>query len=73
LRFFGNLNRSGGFQHRWLTWIGRPTHIWLQPQGVLYDGQTPVVRVEVWRTLVLHHQNALHRLEHKRVRSLDIR
>ena len=73
LRFLGNLNRSGGFQHRWLTWIGRPTHIWLQPQGVLYDGQTPVVRVEVWRTLVLHHQNALHRLEHKRVRSLDIR
>lgn len=71
-RFFGNLNRSKGFRHRWLSWIGRPTHIWIQPPGIFYKGQAPVVRVEVWRTLVLHHEGALHRLEHKLVRSLDI-
>ena len=71
-RFFGNLNHRGGFPHRWLRWIGSPTHIWIHPQGVLYEGKAPVVRVEVWRTLVLHHEGALHRLEHKLVRSVDI-
>jgi hypothetical protein len=71
-RFFGNLNERGGFSHRWLSWIGRPTHIWLHPQGTLYEGQAPVVRVELWRTLVLHHEGALHRLELKLVRSIDI-
>jgi len=71
-RFFGNLNRRGGFQLRWLRWIGRPTHIWVQPQGSFYKGEAPVVRLEVWRTLVLHHEGALHRLERRLVRSVDI-
>jgi hypothetical protein len=70
-RYFSNLNRRGR-PHRWISWIGRPTHLWVQPQGRLYDLQEPVKEIELWRTLIVHHGGALHNVEEKRVRQLSI-
>ncbi|MDH3202275.1 MAG: hypothetical protein OEM15_15395 [Myxococcales bacterium] len=71
VRYFGNLNARGR-PHRWLSWIGRPTHLWVQPQGELYDMQEPVNQIELWREVVVHHGDRLHRLEKKRVKEIKI-
>jgi hypothetical protein len=70
-RYFANLNQKGR-PHRWLEWIGRPSHIWIHPQGRLYDLQERVTTVELWRTIVYHHGGGLHRLEQKRLREVPI-
>jgi hypothetical protein len=72
VRYFRNLNERGR-PHRWLSWIGRPTHLWVQPRGELYDMQEPVDRIEIWREVIVHHDDALHSLEKKRVREIAIR
>lgn len=70
-RYFGNLNRFGR-PHRWLRWIGRPTHLWVQPRGDLYDLQEPVVRIELWREVTVLHGDVIHRLEKKKVHEVTI-
>jgi hypothetical protein len=72
LRYFANLNEHGR-PHRWLSWIGRPTHLWVQPQGELYDMQEPVEHIELWREVLVHHGDRLHSLESKRVKEIEIR
>ena len=71
VRYFRNLNEHGR-PHRWLSWIGRPTHLWFQPRGELYDMQEPVDRIELWREVVVHHGDRLHRLDKKRVKDIQI-
>jgi len=70
-RYFGNLNRYGRSLH-WLRWIEMPTHLWVQPQGNLYQEQEPVEHIELWRELVVNHGGALHRLETKKVHEVPI-
>ncbi len=70
-RYFGNMNRHGR-PYRWLSWIERPAHSWIQPQGDLYDLQEPVERIELWRELVVHHGGALHRLGKKKTHEVAI-
>lgn len=70
-RYFGNLNRHGR-PHHWLSWIGAPRHLWIQPRGDRYELQEPVVRIELWRELVVKHQDAMHPLEKKLVHELPI-
>lgn len=71
IRYFGNLNRHGRSLH-WLRWVEMPTHLWVQPQGNLYQQQEPVERIELFRELVVHHGGALHRLETKKVHEVPI-
>jgi hypothetical protein len=71
IRYFGNLNRHGR-SLRWLRWIEMPTHLWVQPQGDLYEEQEAVARIELWREVVVHHGGALHRLETKKVHEVPI-
>jgi hypothetical protein len=71
VRYFSNLNEHGR-PHRWLSWIGRPTHLWIQPQGELYDMQEPVARIELWREVVVHHEDRLHSMDKKRVAEFEI-
>lgn len=77
-RFFGNLNREGrklGF----LEWVGRPRHIWAWEKGELdggqhevFDGQEKVEKVELWWTMVFHHDGKLHRTEPKLMHTVEI-
>jgi len=71
IRYFGNLNQHGR-PHRWLSWIGRPTHLWVQPQGELYDMQEPVERIELRREVIVQHDERLHSLEKKTVKDIPI-
>lgn len=70
--FFRNLNRHGKRPHRWITWLGRPTHLHLQPQGTMYDFQEPVEKIEIWREKIFHYDNKIHRWPRKLVYTLDI-
>jgi hypothetical protein len=71
-RYFHNMNERGR-PYRWLSWIGRFTHIRLTLYGEeLYDLQEPVERIELWRELVVHYDGELHRLERKLVHTVPI-
>jgi len=69
--YFGNLNKHGR-KHRWVAWLGRPDHLWVQPRGNLYDMQEPVSRVELWREIVVKHEGEVHRFDKRRVKVVEI-
>ena len=71
VRYFGNLNKYGR-PHRWLSWIGRPQHLWVQQQGDLYDMQEPVKKIELRREVVVHQGGKLHGFGPKTVNTLSI-
>jgi hypothetical protein len=70
-RYFGTMNRQGK-PYGWLSWIERPAHLWVQPQGDLYELEEPVERIELWREIVVHHGGALHRVETKKTHEVAI-
>jgi hypothetical protein len=70
-RYFGNLNRYGR-RHRWISWIGKPHHIWVSPRGNLYDMQEPVARIEMVRQLIYRHGGKLHNLDEATVYGVEI-
>jgi hypothetical protein len=65
------VNRRGR-PHRWISWIGRPTHLWTQPRGRLYALQEPVEKIELWRELLIYHGGKIHHLENKQVHEVAI-
>jgi hypothetical protein len=74
--YFRNLNRRGEKRYPWLSWFGRPTHLWVFPPetalGDYYAEQEPVVKVELWLTLAVYHGGKIHRTEPKLTRTLDV-
>jgi hypothetical protein len=70
-RYFGNMNKYGR-PHRWISWIGRPKHLWLQVRGKLYKQEEPIARIELWRELVVEHGGKLHRLDIRKLRQVPI-
>ena len=70
-RYYSVLNRHGR-RHRWLRWLGAPTHLWVEPQGDKYEEQEPVRRIELWREVVVHHDEKLHRFDKKKVHEVEI-
>lgn len=77
IRYFGNINRYGR-KHQWLSWIGRPAHIWVFPKGSFYEGldryeeQEPLTRIEVTRQVIYRHGGKLHNLDQELVHTVDI-
>jgi hypothetical protein len=76
--YFGNLNRSGR-KLRWLRWIQRPNHLWVQPRGdlnggdnILYERQEKIAKIELWLTSAYNYQGELHRTEPKLTHTVDI-
>lgn len=70
-RYFSFTNRHGK-PHRWLTWIGRPNHLVTMRQGEFYDLEEPVKQVDLHRELVFHFQGKLHRMDERRVHSVQV-
>lgn len=71
-RYFKTINRSGR-QHTWLTAIGRFRHLYVFPKGEnMYDTQEPVTKIELWREVIVLHDDKLHKLETKLTHTVDI-
>ncbi len=68
---FSNTNLFGR-KHRWLSWIGRPDHIWLLRPSPKYQLQEPVKRIEVWREVTLFDGESVLRLDNKMIHEVEV-
>lgn len=71
-KYFKSVNRYGRRPYGWLSWLGRPRHLWLFPKGDLYDFQEPVERIELWREVVVKFADEAHRFDKRRVHVVEI-